>query len=68
MIDQMYGRLEALVKHLLAAGVGPMFGYVGPELCVPPLQSPRDFRDFCTAYYYNETLVYRGAARDAGNG
>lgn len=50
MVDVMYERLEAYVKHLLAAGVGPIFGYVGPELCVPPLQSPRDFSEFVTAY------------------
>jgi len=28
---------------VIAQGVGPLFGYVGPELCIPPLQSPRDF-------------------------
>jgi len=50
MIDVMYLRIEAYVKHLLAAGVGPIYGYVGPELCVPPLQSPRDFREFVAAY------------------
>jgi uroporphyrinogen-III decarboxylase len=26
--------------------VGPLFGYVGPELCIPPLQSPRDFEEW----------------------
>lgn len=31
------------VRALIAVSVGPVFGYVGPELCIPPLQSPRDF-------------------------
>ena len=28
----------------------PPCGYAGPELCIPPLQSPRDFDDFVTRY------------------
>lgn len=31
------------LRRLVALGVGPVFGYVGPELCIPPLQSPQDF-------------------------
>jgi hypothetical protein len=27
-----------------------VFGYVGPELCIPPLQSVRDFREFVVDY------------------
>lgn len=50
MLDVMYLRIAAYVKHLLANGVGPLFGYVGPELCIPPLQSPRDFREFVADY------------------
>lgn len=38
------------VKELLAAGVVGIFGYVGPELCIPPLASPRDFDEFVVAY------------------
>jgi hypothetical protein len=50
MLDGMYVRIESYVKHLVANGVGPLFGYVGPELCIPPLQSPRDFREFVVDY------------------
>ena len=31
------------VRWMIEQGVGPVFGYVGPELCMPPLQSPSDF-------------------------
>jgi hypothetical protein len=34
------------VQYLLEQGVGPVFGYVGPEICIPPLMGPRDFREF----------------------
>ena len=27
-----------------------MYGYVGPELCIPPLQSPADFDEFVVEY------------------
>lgn len=50
MIDRAYTGIEALVKHYLARGVGDAYGWVGPELCIPPLASPRDFREFCFAY------------------
>lgn len=38
------------LRHYLAGGVGPLFGWAGPELCIPPLASPRDFDDFCVRY------------------
>jgi uroporphyrinogen-III decarboxylase len=50
MIDRAYADIEALVKHYLARGVGDAYGWVGPELCIPPLASPRDFREFCFEY------------------
>lgn len=40
----------AVVKHFIEQGVGPLFGWVGPEVCIPPLASPRDFDEFVTAY------------------
>ena len=46
LIEAMNRRVTDLVKYMLAGGVGPVFGYVGPELCIPPLQSVNDFHDF----------------------
>lgn len=46
-----YGRrLLDHVKAALAAGVRGVFGWVGPELCIPPLMSVKDFDDFVTAF------------------
>lgn len=39
-------RWHGYVESLLKRGVGPVFGYVGPELCIPPLMSYRDFDEF----------------------
>ncbi len=50
MVAKAYAYNLKTVKHLLAHGVGPLFGWVGPELCIPPLASPRDFDDLCTRY------------------
>ena len=30
--------------------MGPVFGWVGPEVCVPPLMGPRDFDEFVVRY------------------
>jgi len=43
LIAVLLDRVLDYVRWLLAEGVGPVFGYVGPELCIPPLQSPSDF-------------------------
>ena len=50
MIGRAYERIENLIKYYLAHDVGDCFGWVGPELCIPPLASPRDFREFVTRY------------------
>ena len=39
-------RILDWVDWVLSQGVGPLFGYVGPELCIPPLQSPADFEQW----------------------
>jgi hypothetical protein len=39
-------RVRDWVEWVLDQGVGPLYGYVGPELCIPPLQSPRDFEEW----------------------
>ena len=36
-------RIQAHAKAALEAGVSNVFGWVGPELCIPPLMSPTDF-------------------------
>lgn len=50
MIDTLQAEVEKIVKHYLAAGIGDSYGWVGPELCIPPLASPQDFNDFVTPY------------------
>ena len=42
--------MEGMVKHMLAAGVGPFFAMLGQEYIAPPLHGPRDFHDFNVAY------------------
>jgi len=43
-------REKAILKRHLEEGAGPPFGWVGPELCIPPLASPTDFDDFVARY------------------
>ncbi len=50
MVDRAYHRIEDTVKHYLAHGIGDAYGWVGPELCIPPLASPRDFAEFVFDY------------------
>jgi hypothetical protein len=50
LVRQTFERTRDFLKQQLAADVGPLFGYVGPELCIPPLASPRDCRDFVVDY------------------
>lgn len=50
LIEMMQERCVDYVRYLLDQGVGPVFGYVGPELCIPPLQSVKDFRELSLKY------------------
>ncbi len=50
MIKRAYENVENIVKYYLAHDVGDCYGWVGPELCIPPLASPRDFREFVFKY------------------
>jgi len=43
-------RIMEHVKAALAAGIRGVYGWVGPELCIPPLMSPRDFDEFVTLF------------------
>lgn len=55
MIDRSYKKIENLVKHLLSHGVGDCYGWVGPEVCIPPLASPKDFREF--VFNYDKRII-----------
>jgi len=46
LIREFGRRIREWVEWVIAQGVGPVFGYVGPELCIPPLQSPGDFDEW----------------------
>ena len=50
MLAEMLRRQIECLKGILAQGVKAVFNYVGPELCIPPLQSVRDFHDFVVDY------------------
>jgi hypothetical protein len=50
MVSKVSRHILKVVKHYLAAGIGPLFGWVGPELCIPPLASPVDFDEFSVCY------------------
>jgi hypothetical protein len=51
VIDELVGimaeRFAHVARELLAAGIGPAFSTAGHEYCIPPLQSPRDFHQWC---------------------
>ena len=49
LVEAMSVFAERIRTHALRtfdAGVRPVFGWVGPELCIPPLMSPADFDAF----------------------
>lgn len=50
MIDHAFIRIEKLVKHYLFHNLGDAYGWVGPELCIPPLASVKDFYEFVVKY------------------
>ncbi len=50
LVSEAQRRQVYIIKQLLGAGVVGLYGYVGPELCIPPLASPRDFDDFVVRY------------------
>ncbi|NCO34515.1 MAG: hypothetical protein AUJ92_13455 [Armatimonadetes bacterium CG2_30_59_28] len=50
MIDKAYAAVEEQVKYYLSQKIGDAYGWVGPELCIPPLASPKDFREFVFDY------------------
>jgi len=50
MISRSYKDVENVVKYYLSHDVGDYYGWVGPELCIPPLASPDHFREFVSRY------------------
>lgn len=55
MIDRSYTKIENLVKYLLSRNVGECYRWTGPEVCVPPLASPEDFREF--VFNYDKRII-----------
>jgi len=43
-------RIREHARRALDAGLRGVFGWCGPELCIPPLMGPRDFDEFATAF------------------
>jgi len=50
MVDKAYKEMEALLKHYLSKNVVDCFGWCGPEVCIPPLASVKDFYEFVVEY------------------
>jgi len=50
LVSESQRRQLHIVKRLLDAEVIGLYGYVGPELCIPPLASPGDFDEFVSRY------------------
>lgn len=50
VIAEYSSRIQLEVQQVFDAGLKPVFGWVGPEVCIPPLMSPRDFEEFVMRY------------------
>lgn len=46
LVDVFYRRIEAHLKEALMEKIPGPFGWVGPELFIPPLASPSDFEHY----------------------
>ncbi|MFN4226858.1 MAG: uroporphyrinogen decarboxylase family protein [Candidatus Ratteibacteria bacterium] len=55
MIEREFKKIEKYVKYILSKKIGDGFGYVGPELCIPPLASLKDFREF--VFNYDKKII-----------
>ncbi|MFH1613489.1 MAG: uroporphyrinogen decarboxylase family protein [Planctomycetota bacterium] len=57
-IEAMQTFAERIRNHAIEAfkaGAGPLFGWVGPECCLPPMMSPGDFEDF--VFNFDKPLI-----------
>lgn len=53
---EVFGRrIRDYVLRAVEAGVRGVFGWVGPELCIPPLMSPKDFDEF--VFQFDKPLI-----------
>jgi len=50
LVGEVHRRQMYVLKEMLSQGVRGVYGYVGPELCIPPLAGPRDFDEFVVRY------------------
>ena len=57
LIDVFFERCRDYIEYQIEHGVGPVFGFAGPELCLPPLQSARDFEEFVVDYDSSLTKI-----------
>ncbi|MBN2450238.1 MAG: hypothetical protein JXR77_07605 [Lentisphaeria bacterium] len=48
-IEVFAGRIRDHARRAIEAGIRGVFGWVGPELCIPPLMSPAHFDRFVAA-------------------
>ncbi len=55
MIKREFKKIENFIKYILSNKIGDGFGYVGPELCIPPLASLKDFREF--VFNYDKKII-----------
>jgi hypothetical protein len=55
MVEREFKKIEKYVKYILSKKIGDGFGYVGPELCIPPLASVKDFNEF--VFNYDKKLI-----------
>jgi hypothetical protein len=46
LVECLAERVVDRVQYMLDRGIGPVFGYYGPEVCIPPLARPQDFQEF----------------------
>ncbi|MCM8784710.1 MAG: hypothetical protein NC899_00455, partial [Candidatus Omnitrophica bacterium] len=55
MVEREFLKIERYVKYVLSKNIGDGFGYVGPELCIPPLASLNDFKEF--VFNYDKKII-----------
>lgn len=62
VLQTFSNRLLEQAKKAIDAGIRGVFSWVGPEVCIPPLMSPKDFEDF--VYRYDKPIC--DAIHEAG--
>ena len=50
MVGKAADASQSAVRRCIERGLGPLFGWYGPEVCIPPLASPADFDEFVARY------------------